>query len=283
MARGPFATFLALRLKKLGRCTTVIFDGRGAYVAELTEYNVVGDESVVRDIREIEKKAVLDSDFRLAVSEALVNYWKSSFHYTGTKHVIIPCTLSSAFDYEIPEERELLQLKEQMGYKKDDILLIYSGSSAGWQSLQLLDENLLHWMKRDSRLHLLMMTEKTGRELEVVKQFTSRVNFVWVKPSEVRKYLLAGDYGILYREKNVTNRVASPVKFAEYLACGLKVIISEELGDCSGFVQKHQLGQIGFGQDFQPQPYSERIRFRQLAKNSFYKENYKSSYLKLLQ
>ena len=63
-------------------------------------------------------------------------------------------------------------------------------------------------------------------------------------PSQVSKYLGVGNYGLLIREKSITNLVASPVKFAEYLACGLNVIISEGIGDYSEFVAAHGCGQL---------------------------------------
>ena len=55
MARGPFAASLALRLKKSGKVQKVIFDSRGAYKAELNEYDVVQNETIKKEIREIEK------------------------------------------------------------------------------------------------------------------------------------------------------------------------------------------------------------------------------------
>ena len=79
MARGPFAASLALRLKKSGKIQKVILDARGAYKAELNEYDVVQNETIKKEISEIEKDVVLNSDFRLAVSNALVNYWKKEF------------------------------------------------------------------------------------------------------------------------------------------------------------------------------------------------------------
>ena len=49
---------------------------------------------------------------------------------------------------------------------------------------------------------------------------------------------------MLVRDDTVTNRVAAPTKFAEYLACGLRVVISKGLGDCSDFVEEHQCGAV---------------------------------------
>ena len=55
MARGPFAASLALRLKRSGKVDKVLFDARGAYKAELNEYDVVQNETIKREIAEIEK------------------------------------------------------------------------------------------------------------------------------------------------------------------------------------------------------------------------------------
>jgi hypothetical protein len=52
------------------------------------------------------------------------------------------------------------------------------------------------------------------------------------------------DYGILLREKSITNKVASPVKCAKYLSRGLKVLISPEIGDYSDWVKNNDLGFI---------------------------------------
>jgi glycosyltransferase involved in cell wall biosynthesis len=40
------------------------------------------------------------------------------------------------------------------------------------------------------------------------------------------------------------NRVASPVKFAEYLHAGLPVVLTRGIGDASGWVREHGLGVV---------------------------------------
>jgi hypothetical protein len=49
---------------------------------------------------------------------------------------------------------------------------------------------------------------------------------------------------ILIRDDKVTNQVASPVKFAEYLAAGLQVLISPNIGDYSSFIKEYNCGKI---------------------------------------
>jgi hypothetical protein len=60
--------------------------------------------------------------------------------------------------------------------------------------------------------------------------------------AEVARYLTAGDIGLLLRESCPVNQVASPVKFGEYLAAGLPVVISDGIGDYSSLVREERLG-----------------------------------------
>ena len=48
----------------------------------------------------------------------------------------------------------------------------------------------------------------------------------------------------MLREQSDTNKVASPVKFAEYLYAGLPVLITENLGDFSNYVIENDCGFI---------------------------------------
>ena len=65
-----------------------------------------------------------------------------------------------------------------------------------------------------------------------------------IRLEEINNYLNATDYGILFRENLPINNQASPTKFAEYILAGLKVIISEGVGDFSEFVREHDCGQV---------------------------------------
>lgn len=53
---------------------------------------------------------------------------------------------------------------------------------------------------------------------------------------------MAADLAVLIREDHPLNEVACPTKFAEYVMCGLPVLITEGLGDLSELVQRKKLG-----------------------------------------
>lgn len=283
MARGPFAASLALRLKKAGKIEKVIFDARGAYKAELNEYDVVQNESIKKQINEIEKEVVLNSDFRLVVSNSLVSYWKKEFGYASDKHIVVPCTLSNDFIFDFPTNEKLGEIKREIGFNENDIVIAYSGSTAGWQSFTLVEGLLTKLMTANNNIKLLWVTHHLNEQSEFVKQFRGRIKTAWVKHEMVKNYLLASDYGLLFRENSVTNQVASPVKFAEYLSCGLDVIISENLGDFSEFVAKNNCGLVGDKIVIEKVSYEKKQKNHKLAMQSLTKESYKSDYLKLLQ
>ena len=67
---------------------------------------------------------------------------------------------------------------------------------------------------------------------------------VSVPHAEVQNYLLAGDVGLLLRRPSPINSVASPMKFAEYLACGAPVLASAGIGDVNGMISTYGVGRV---------------------------------------
>ncbi|MDF2452230.1 MAG: glycosyltransferase [Bacteroidota bacterium] len=246
IGRSVLATQLAVMIKNSGTIRNVVYDGRGAITAEWKEYGVINDPDMLREISELETEAVLLSDVRIAVSNKLVEYWRSEFNYTGDEHVVIPCTLNKVFTEVVISNEAVARSREKLGLMPDDVVFVYSGSVAGWQSFDLL-YTFIAPMLRNGSNRILFLADKDKNIEKLSKEFPGKVICKKVSAKEVPQYLLAGDYGLLIREKSVTNKVASPVKFAEYLSCGLQVIISDELGDYSEFVAKNSCGSVHSG------------------------------------
>lgn len=279
IARGVFATMLALESKKFAK---VCFDARGAYEAEWSEYLKEHSPALAAKMKEMEKEALTKADYRIAVSQKLVEYWKEQYGYEGSNHVVIPCTLDSSnpmnYDKTIAEK-----LRKEFKVADDEILLVYSGSSAQWQSFGQLEEHITKALAGNPKIKLLMLA-KQGAGKVMAERFPGRVIQAWVRPDEVYAYLYAGDYGLLIREASVTNKVSSPVKFAEYLAAGLQVIISEGIGDYSNFVKEHNSGMlvntVNWASLKRPNEV-EKQKITATAKASFSKASYKEQYDKV--
>ena len=284
IARGPFATALALDMRSSGRCKHVAYDGRGAFAAEWTEYDMGQDSTLKQMVGTLESRAVRESDFRLAVSKQLVNYWNREYDYQGQEHVVVPCTLNTGFVDDIRTARA--KIRKQLGYSDQDVVMVYAGSTAGWQSFKLLEGLLTSVLERQTTAKLLFLSREEANNRAIRDRFPGRVTITWLAEEQVPYYLAACDYGILVRENSVTNQVAAPTKFAEYLHAGLRVLISEGLGDYSDFVAKNKCGEVlkpGQVPELVTGSQSLRDSISTLAERHFTKEAYKTEYGKLLE
>ena len=243
IGRSIYAANLSLILRKFKMTKEVVYDGRGAVTAECDEFNMV-PKNWLPQIQSLERNAILNSDSQLAVSYALVQHWKDEFHYKNKNIKITPCALSKDFENVNVDSNSIQNARKKIGFGELDIVLCYSGSLAGWQFKVGLENELAIWLKQSENNKILFLCKQNKRLESLIDKFPSQVKQFFVSPEKVSNFLIAADYGLLIRDKNVTNKVASPVKFAEYLACGLKVIISENIGDYSNLVKKLDLGFI---------------------------------------
>ena len=283
IARGPFACILSIWLKKAGLAKYVCFDARGAYSAEINEYDVYLSQKIKKEINSLEKRAVLNSDFRISVSEKLVNYWNENFGYNISEHSVIPCTIMSDTTNDFFKEEELAAIRKSLGFNENDIVLVYSGSSAGWQSFNLLNEFFRNIMSDSINVKVLFLSKSN---LSFINEFNNRVVVKWLDEMDVHKIICCGDYGILLRENSITNSVSAPVKFGEYLSSGLNVIISDHIGDYSDFVRERNCGivlsDIKKFVDIKKINYSEKINNHKLAIDFFSKHKYLAEYKRII-
>ncbi len=283
IGRGIFATGLALRMRNMGRVVKVCFDARAAYAAEWEEFRVMDDDRLIAATSHVEELAVKRSDVRLSVSEALVEHWRTRFGYTGTRQVVIPCTLGSALLAQHGESPA--DVRGRFGWNEQDVVLVYSGTVVGWQSLELMHDRLGPWLKQDPGHRLLFLSGSHPCIVSLQARFPQQVAQVWVEHHEVRSMLLACDHGLLLRDPCITNRVASPTKFAEYLSAGLPVVISEGVGDLSGMVRQHGLGMVldhAFTLELTKPDGARRKRMTTFAEQHFSKPAFQEEYGTLL-
>lgn len=285
IARNVIAAKIALFAKRAGVVRKVCFDGRGAIAAEWKEYDVVAYPEFKKNIAAWEKDAVINSDFRIAVSDELVIWWGEAYGYNRQNHVVIPCTLQSNFSLDLPDASVLSQRRTNNGFDNEDIILVYSGSASGWQSFGVFDDVFGRILSASPKYKLVFLSKPDNIINEMKAGYPNQVSDKWLKHSEVQDFLQICDHGILYRELSVTNRVASPTKFAEYLSAGLPVIISEGIGDYSLFTAKHACGHVLRGRDeFLPghTSYDTRNKMMSLVREYFTKDANQSKYSQLL-
>ena len=258
ICRGPLGFNVAE-----GKYKTLVYDGRAAVKAEIEEYNVVTEPMIKHKLIEAEKNAVEKSNFRIAVSKALIAYWKNELklNFDISKSFVIPCTITS--------EQQTHEIK----LSTTEIKLVYAGGTGPWQAFEETVALIKTAMSQQAQLTVTFLTKPNEFIDELAKTYPERVQRLWVAHAEVNAILQSCDYGLLIRNNNNTNKVASPVKFAEYLGAGLDVIISENLGDFSNFVIENNCGLIVKNElpIFEKVSKSKKLHNTRLCENNFFK------------
>lgn len=118
------------------------------------------------------------------------------------------CLVDDSFTYNKVERiatRKILNLKD------DEALLVFaSGGTALWQN----NKQIIKIAKKGVKV--LNLSKIEIKHKNILNKF--------VPYHKMASYLSAADVAFIWRDKSSVNEVASPVKFSEYLACGLPVI-----------------------------------------------------------
>jgi len=251
--RGHYSAFLAALLKKLFRDVFFVYDVRGDTEAEFL-YRTAARKNSRRAwsklelglLRRGEGFALHNADRILCVSSALRGRLQERWGLEGKAIDVIPCCADPAlfhFDSRVrTENRRRLNLEGR-------IVLVYSGSMYRWQLIERIVQVARHLSAVVPNLHFLCLTPDLAEAAAPLAKGLSPGSYTLLHAphSEMPGYLMAGDMGALIREDHPLNRVACPTKFAEYLMCGLPVLITEGLGDLPELVRRERLGIVMHG------------------------------------
>lgn len=250
--RNEFASLIGTAIRSSWPNMRVILDYRGVgheeirYTYQKSHGGQRSDEVDARAAESfrIEREAARQADAVICVSNAMSSYVTEAYGVEPSKIVVTPCVADpQIFDPTVVCPGEV---RTKLGLQ-GRFIVTYSGSLDAWQ----VPERSLDIFKKiqaiNPNAHFLALTTQPER----MKQLTAMqdlgpndATILSVAPGQVPRYLMASDVAVLLREPSLVNWVASPVKFAEYLASGLPVIISAELGDYSELTRSHRVGVV---------------------------------------
>jgi len=243
--RGHLNAYRGLLLKEkgLGRMNLVA-DLRGAFADEVCQ----GSRGLLRNLfaqraagfyREVENQVVRKADKVLCVSNAFEKFLRRNYQVNDVS--VIPTFVdTSRFTFSKTKRafyREKLQISDRRA-------LVYSGGVSPWQGIGETADLFLNLRSKVENLFMLFLTQSPPALKRAIgdRIHPEDMKVIHVPHREVAGYLCAADTGVLLREDTLTNRVASPIKFSEYMCCGLPCIVSEGIGDTAEVIQKGDAG-----------------------------------------
>ena len=251
--RGPEATHVALAVRERLPRVRVLYDARGAVAEEFVQRLELEHGTVPADrlaaVRQSEHAAYARADAVLGVSAALLEHLArrspGSSDLSDRPTAVVPCCPDlSRFDASAAVRDAA---RERLGYAPTDRVLAYCGSAVWYQRPEWVVRVAAAACDRDARVRLLVLSQSPDRFAALAREAgiaDGRVRAISLPSGEVPRVLPAADAGLLLRDQTIVNRVASPVKFAEYLAAGVPVAISPAVGDCSALVRAGRLGVV---------------------------------------
>ena len=164
-------------------------------------------------------------------------------------------------------------IRAQLGLD-GQLVYVFCGSPSSWIRLREMLQLYKKIQNARENTRLLIITGKTVVFEKLLKEtgITDALLF-HLKSPQVPPYLMAGDYAFLMRGNDIVTHVSAPIKFAEYLAAGNKIIITADIGDSSQLVVENDAGMIVEPSQLDqivplvtaPVPIDEKIRISQLA------------------
>ena len=257
-ARSHVAARIALALKR-GFGLKFIFDVRGLMADEYVDAGHWQKDSIYYSITKAsERKALAAADGVVTLTEAIWPFIVKSNGLRGRQvvHEVVPCCADLNLFTFNPKERE--RLRKEMGFE-DRFVIVYSGSIDGWYLTEEMADFFVSLRQSEPRAHLLWLTTGSHariRDLMQARGMTTQDYTVHTAASRaVPSYLSASDAGLAFIKPCFSKLASSPTKFAEYLACGLPIVINRGIGDSDSLAQEHKIAAMV--SDFSPDEYAK--------------------------
>lgn len=163
-------------------------------------------------------------DAAIFVSNALRNLQGSTLPVERT--LVVPCLADESLFYFDLGLRE--SARKKLRYKITDIVIVYVGSTAMWQCVPETIAIMEQVLRENNACKALVVTPNVNEFTEKFSpDLRDRIFVTSGELGEMNQYMNAADFGILLRKIDPINKVASPVKFAEYSLTGLVVLATD--------------------------------------------------------
>lgn len=234
-------------VKKVNEKLLVFADIHGAF-EELIEFpsekkgKAVVQKMLYKHVKKIENNYLRKFDHILAVSDSLKRYLVSQYRVESYKIHIVPCSVERISLDVDKAKTQRLRVRAKYGIQDDEKLFVYSGGVSKWQCIEETVQMFYKICEESNGKNKLLIL--SGNKEKISRYTNEKIIIDSLEACEVANALHAGDYAFLLRENYVTNNVAYPNKFLEYVSAGLKIITTPFIEDVAKAVKDYNLGYV---------------------------------------
>lgn len=182
----------------------------------------------------LERMALKATDKLILVSHYMKEYIEKTRNLKLKDYVIIPCT--SNLQYESKEK-----IKNSF---------LYIGGLTEWQRIDRILMMYKTVLEKIPASVFYLITYDTAKASELVDVYIPKeyhknvITRTMTDRVKISNLLSSVEYGFLIRDDDPVNNVSSPIKLAEYLSCGVNVILSKAVTSYAGVVESNNCGII---------------------------------------
>lgn len=240
----------------------MIFDVRGLLADEYADAGHWRKNSPrYRLTKRMERRCLAAADGVVTLTERIwpiIKQWPG-LNGRSVEHQVVPCCADlERFRFSAADRAAR---RTELGLQ-DAFVLVYSGSIGGWYLTEEMADFFSALSKVRSEAHFLWLTpSEHDRVHAIMRERGVPLNRYTVRQSslpDVPSYLSAADAGIAFIKPCFSKLASSPTKTAEYLGCGLPVIINAGVGDSDELVTHQKVGALV--RDFNVAEFDEAIK-----------------------
>jgi glycosyltransferase involved in cell wall biosynthesis len=246
-ARSHIPATIALRLKRRFG-VKMIFDVRGLLADEYVDAGHWQKGSIpYRITKTAEGRALAAADGVITLTERIwpvMSQWEN-LRNRNVAHQVVPCCADLELFKFSREDRK--RRRAELGLQ-DGFVIVYSGSIDGWYLTERMADFFATMKKQRPNAHFLWLTP--ARHQRVHELMRARgigepdYTVLASAPRDMPSYLSAGDAGLALIKPCFSKLASSPTKYAEYLGCGLPLIINEGVGDSDVLITREKVGAL---------------------------------------
>ncbi len=235
-----------------GKKPKLLFDIRGFFPEEYTDAGVwKADGWLYKSVKRIEKWLLKEADGFVVLTERARGILfpesaENGFDRSGRPVEVIPCCVDlNRFDAATEISRREMRQKLNIGER---FALVYVGSFGGWYLTQETADFYGELKQRKPDAFALILTQSKPEMIEPLlraRGYSDTDFFIQkVQPAEIPLYLSAADAAVSFIKPCYSKQASSPTKNAEYLACGLPLVVNGGVGDTTELTTADNVGVV---------------------------------------